>query len=346
MFETVLVADRGAAARRVVRTCQRLGARTVVVHAADDGAAPAVRAADEAVPLGGAGWADSYGDPRRVLEAARRTGAEAVHPGAGWLAEDPALARAVIEEGLVWLGVPPEALERTEQQTAELVAGLGLAPAGPSGRLLAVTTVLTGDEHRVVGVREQHRSGGVPLLDVAPPDLPAELLARCEHAALVVARAAGSGALATVGLVVDGDQVGVTAVLPPLLPGSAATEAATGVDLVALQLQLAAGDEPELEPRPARAVSLHLRVPDRYAGRLRRWSLPSDDDALVVDAAVRKGDRVHVGSDRTLAVVTVRADDDAALWQRARAALDAVVVEGVPTNLPALHAATRPGGPA
>jgi acetyl/propionyl-CoA carboxylase alpha subunit len=346
VFETVLVADRSATARRVVRTCQRLGARTAVVHGDDDGGSPAVRAADEAVPLGGSGWADSYGDPLRVLEAAQRTGAEAVHPGAGWLAEDPALARAVHDAGLVWLGVAPEALERTEEQTAALVRELGLTPAAgrPAPRLLVATTVQDGAGVRLLGLREQLRIEGAPALDLAPAALPAEVQQRCEHAALVVARAAGAGPLAAVGLALDGDDVTVLSVLPPLLPGSSATETATGVDLVALGLCLAA-DDPAPDASPgASAVALHLRAGDRYAGRLRRWSLPDDDGdgngprGLRVDAAVRKGDRLQVGSDRTLAVLTVGGSDAADALSRARATLDAVVVEGLPSSLPALHA--------
>jgi acetyl/propionyl-CoA carboxylase alpha subunit len=339
VFETVLVADRGAAAARVVRTCQRLGARTVVVHAADDGGSPAVRAADEAVPLGGSGWSESYGDPRRVLEAARRTGAEAVHPGAGWLAEDAALAREVLAEGLTWLGVPPEALERTEQQTAELARSLGLLPAAATGRRLVVTTLNDGQTARVLGVREQHRRDGAPLVDAAPAELPGEVLGRCEHAALVVAQAVGAGPLVAVGLTVGSeDDVGVAAVLPPLLPGFSATEVSAGLDLVELQLRLAAGEQAPGGTRGRHGLALHLRVADQYAGRLRRWSLPADDDDVRVDAAVRRGDRVQVGSDRTLAVLSVEADHRPALLTRARAVLDDVVVEGVPTTLPALRA--------
>jgi len=216
VFETVLVADHGPLARRVVRTCQRLGARTVVVHADDDRNAPAVKAADEAVPLGGSGWADTYGDARKLLEAADRTDAQAVHPGGGPLAEDAALARAVLEAGLVWLGGPPEALERTQQQMAELAGSIGLAPAAPQGRRLVVTTL----HDAVLGIREQARRDGAPLLDRQPVDLPDEVLRCVEHAALVVARAAGGGPLNAVGLTVDGETVGVAAVLPVLLLGS------------------------------------------------------------------------------------------------------------------------------
>lgn len=338
MFETVLVADRGPAARRVVRTCEHLGARTVVVHTPHDRDAPAVKAADEAVPIGGTGWADSYGDPQKVLEAAQRTGAEAVHPGAGPLAEDARLARVVLDAGLTWLGLSPEALERTDQQTAELAGSVGLAPASAAGRRLVVTTL----DGAVVGVREQvRRDDGTPLYDRQPADLPPDVLAQAEHAALVMARAAGAGPLAAVGLTVDGEAVGVAAVLPVLLLGSAATEEAAGIDLVEVQLRLACDEALPVARGNRHGIALHLRAADRFAGRLRRWTLPSvaEQDDVRVDAGVGKGDRLSLASDRTLAVVTVTADDGASLLDRARRAVDDIVVEGVPTSLPALREA-------
>jgi acetyl/propionyl-CoA carboxylase alpha subunit len=341
VFETVLVADRSAAARRVVRTCQRLGARTVAVHADDDRAAPGVRAADEAVPLGGRGWSESYGDVQKVLEAARRVDAQAVHPGGGWLAEDAALAHAVLDAGLVWLGLPPAALDRGPAQMAELARSVGLVPASAGGRRLVATTLEDGDRLRVLGVREQHRdAAGAPLLDVQPVDLPPHVLQQVEHAALVVARAAGAAPLVAVGLTLGaaGD-VGVDGLLPVLLPGFSATEAASGVDLVALQLRTAAGQAPEAAGPGAHGLALHLRAADRYAGRLRRWTLPTSDDldGVRFDTAVARGDRVTLSSERTLAVLTVEGADRSTVLRRALSALDGVVVQGLPTTLPALR---------
>lgn len=340
MFETVLVADRGATARRVVRTCQRSGARTVVVHAADDGEAPHVRIADEAVPLGGSGWAQSYGDPVKVIEAARRTGAQAVHPGAGPLGGDIELARAVVEAGLAWLGLPVEVLDRTEQQAAELLVAHGVPLAGRDGRLLVVTVLDTAGRARVLGVREPLLEGSTPRADRQPVGLPAAVLERAEHLALLTARTAGAGALAAVALRVSpSGEVGVGSLLPVLTPGSSTTEAVAGVDLVALQLRLAAGDRlPRSGSSSAHAVALHLRVADRFAGRLRRLSLPHDVEGVAVDAAAAPGDRVSLASDRTLAVLTVAAPDPAGLRSRAATALDAVEVEGVPTSLGSLRA--------
>lgn len=340
MFETVLVADRGPVARRVVRTCQRSGARTVVVHASGDGGSPAVRAADEAVPLGGRDWGESYGDPLKLIEAARRTGAQAVHPGGGPLAEDAALAVAVRDAGLVWVGLPPEVLALSESRIADLVRQAGLGAASPRGRRLIATVTADGGAGTVLGVREQLSRDGGPVVDLQPAGLPAEVLTAVEHAALVVVRATGAGPLAAVGLTLDGADVGVAAVLPVLLPGSSACEAAAGIDLVALQLRQAAGEAAGPASARGHAVALHVRVADRFAGRLRRFApVPDDVDDVAVDAAVVARDRLAVSSDRTLAVVTVTAPDRAAALARAREVAAAAVVEGVPTSLPAVRAA-------
>ena len=111
VFDTVLIANRGEIAVRVIRTLRRLGIRSVAVHSDADAAARHVREADVAVRIGPAPARDSYLDPARILEAAARTGAQAVHPGYGFLSENTAFAQACADAGVVFVGPPASAVE-------------------------------------------------------------------------------------------------------------------------------------------------------------------------------------------------------------------------------------------
>jgi acetyl-CoA carboxylase biotin carboxylase subunit len=112
MLESVLVANRGEIARRVIRTARTMGIRAVAVYSDADADLPYVREADEAVHIGPAQPARSYLDAAALIEAARKTGAAAVHPGYGFLAENADFARRVIEAGLTWVGPDPVAIEQ------------------------------------------------------------------------------------------------------------------------------------------------------------------------------------------------------------------------------------------
>jgi propionyl-CoA carboxylase alpha chain/3-methylcrotonyl-CoA carboxylase alpha subunit len=110
MIGSLLVANRGEIARRVVRTARRLGIRTIAVYSEADADALHVREADYAVPIGPAPARESYLVGEAILAAARETGAEAIHPGYGFLSENADFAEAVIAAGLIWVGPPPAAI--------------------------------------------------------------------------------------------------------------------------------------------------------------------------------------------------------------------------------------------
>ncbi len=142
MLRSVLVANRGEIARRVFRTCREMGIATVAVFSDADSEAPFVREADAAVRLPGSAPADTYLRGDLILEAAARAGAEAIHPGYGFLSEDAGFARAVIAAGLTWIGPPPEAVEAMGSKLAakELMAAAGV-PILPGGEVDPMTAL-------------------------------------------------------------------------------------------------------------------------------------------------------------------------------------------------------------
>ncbi len=156
MFGKVLIANRGEIALRVIRACQELGVRSVAVYSEADARAPHVREADEAVCIGPPPSAQSYLLGDKLIEVAQQTGAEAIHPGYGFLSERAWFARAVRDAGLVFVGPPAEAIEAMGSKTAarQLVIAAGV-PVVPG------TTEALRDAEEAIAVAE---SFGFPVL--------------------------------------------------------------------------------------------------------------------------------------------------------------------------------------
>jgi acetyl-CoA carboxylase biotin carboxylase subunit len=144
MFRKVLIANRGEIAVRVTRACREMGITTVAVYSEVDRKSLHVRYADEAYPIGPAPSSESYLRIDRVVEAARRSGADAIHPGYGFLAENPKFVGACQEAGIVFIGPPVEAMElmgsKTASRQAVIKAGLPVVP-GTDRNLESLTEI-------------------------------------------------------------------------------------------------------------------------------------------------------------------------------------------------------------
>ena len=424
MFARVLVANRGEIALRVLRTLDGLGIEGVAVYSDADADAPHVRAAGRAVRLGPAPVAESYLDIERVVAAALETGAEAVHPGYGFLSERPDFARACREAGLAFVGPSPEAMallgDKAAAKQAAADAGVPVVPglhgvslgdeeilgwagtqelpllvkavAGGGGKGMRVVRSLDELPEALRGARSEARAafgddrllierwierprhievqvladehGSVlhlgerecslqrrhqKVIEEAPsPVVGPDLRERLGAAAVELARSCGytnAGTVEFLAAADDPSQFFFLEMNARLQVEHPVTEAVTGLDLVELQLRVAAG-----EPLPLRqdelAMSGHAVEARIYAedpqsgflpssGRIVAWRVPA---GARVDSGVEEGTEVTSHYDPLLAKLIVHGTDREAALGKLGAALRGLVVVGPATNVPYLRA--------
>jgi acetyl/propionyl-CoA carboxylase alpha subunit len=319
-IESVLVAGRGPAACAVVLACSRLDVKSVAVHSESERNARHVRLADDAVLLGPAPATESYLAVDRIVEAARRSGVQAVLPVPPALAGNARLAAAVKAAGLVWVGPDPEVLER--------LGGDGVEPASARGLLAWVTA----DGLRLATPVDRDRAAGIARVSWTP-DEPRQLPAAARRLAEV-----GWRGLVTVGVDPDGELAEVAA---GFSLDMAVLERAHGVDAVELALHSAAAPrsaaaDPVAEPRAAVVAQLRATLPPGRPGRV-TGRLPStgrvraEGGAEVVGVTgYEPGDRLDGWYDALLATTSAGAPDVPTAARAVSAALSGLPETGVP----------------
>jgi acetyl-CoA/propionyl-CoA carboxylase biotin carboxyl carrier protein len=418
-FRAVLVANRGEIARRVIRTLRRLGIRSIAVYSDADAGAPHVREADDAIRIGPAAASASYLDVAAVVEAARRSGAEAIHPGYGFLSENVELARAAAAAGIVFIGPGERALEvmgdkiRAKEHVARhgvpTVPGFSAAgmddaeiarvaehtgypllvkpSAGGGGKgmqvvrdaadlpsalesarrvaraafgddTLLLERLLERPRHIEVQILADAHGGVIHLgerectlqrrhqkvIEEAPsPAIDAATRDRLGRAACAAAASVdyrGAGTVEFLVAAAHPEEFFFIEMNTRLQVEHPVTEEITGVDLVAEQLRIAAGEPLSLRQDEVRfeGHAVEARV---YAESPERGFVPSVGDILLfqsapgvrTDAAIETGSSVTADYDPMIAKVIARGPDRASALAALDEALRRTVVLGVETNI-------------
>jgi 3-methylcrotonyl-CoA carboxylase alpha subunit/acetyl-CoA/propionyl-CoA carboxylase biotin carboxyl carrier protein len=420
-ISTLLVANRGEIALRVIRAAQQAGLRTVAVYSDADREAPHVRAADTAVRIGPTPASQSYLNIDAIIEAARKTGADAVHPGYGFLSERAPFARAVTDAGLTFVGPTAEVMEQMGRKdiareiavaagvpvvpSAELSGGdpatavaapdksayplLVKAAAGGGGKGMRIVrdpadfaasleaarrealsafgddTILVEryvehGRHVEVQVLADHHGNVVHLferdcsaqrrhqkvIEEAPaPTISADVRRLLTESAVALAKQVGYTNAGTVEFLVSGDEVFFLEMNTRLQVEHPVTELVTGLDLVQLQLRVAAGlplpfgqddisvDGHAFEARVYAEDAFHGFLPQAGVAESVRWS-----PRARIDAALEPGQEVSTSYDPMLGKVIVHGSTREAARRALVTALDDTAIVGLTTNLGFLRA--------
>jgi propionyl-CoA carboxylase alpha chain len=419
MITSVLVANRGEIARRVFRTCRSLGLSTVAVFSDPDADAPHVTEADAAVRLPGATPSDTYLRAELIIEAARTGGADAIHPGYGFLSENAAFARAVIGAGLTWIGPSPEAIDSMgskieskrmmaeagvpvlteldpDQVTAADLPVLIKASAGGGGRGMRIVHLLddlpgevelasaeaasafgdptvfcepylaTGrhievqimaDEHGTVWAVGERECSIQRRHQKVVEEAPSPLVERIDgmrkelfDASRAAADAIGYTGAGTVEFLADDEgRFFFLEMNTRLQVEHPVTECTTGLDLVALQIEVANGGalDPEPPPTHGHALEVRLYAEDPAAdwqpqsGRLHRVDVPGVDvefgpgvrvAGLRLDSGVVDGSVIGIHYDPMLAKVIAWAPTRTRAATALASSLAKARIHGVVTN--------------
>lgn len=419
MFDRVLIANRAEIACRIAASCRRLGVETVAVHSEPDAGARHVRHADHAVALQGPPGR-IYLDGDQIIAAALRSGAQAVHPGYGFLSEDPLFARAVQDAGLVWIGPEPATIETMGDKinARNLMAETGMpvadgtaepvtdadsaaahaekigypimlkAAAGGGGIGMSIINGEDGLRRAFDSARERAErlfgssailleryiprarhvelqilglsDGRIVVLgerdcsiqrrhqkiaeETPAPNLSEDLRSRMHAAVGTAAQAIGYRGAGTIECLVDTERHDFVflEMNTRLQVEHPVTELVWGIDLVAEQLRVAAGEPPGFDPdtvRPAgHALELRIYAEDPRTflpgpGKLTTWRPPSGD-GIRVDSGYDEGDTVTQYYDPLMAKLCIWGTDRHDALERARKALERFYVSGPKCNLP------------
>ncbi|MBX3054264.1 MAG: acetyl-CoA carboxylase biotin carboxylase subunit [Caldilineaceae bacterium] len=350
MIRSILVASRGEIAVRIIRTCQEMGIRTVAIYTPADADALHVQLADKAVAIESSTGGDAYGDGAAILAVAGESGVDAIHPGAGVLAQDAGFARQVAEAKMAWIGAGAETLERIaapEALRAALVTVDVVAAGDPSpnenGDFRRVIFQVFGDSQGNtihLGERECsiHRGQRVLVAETPSPALHSELRARMGRAAVAAAKAAGLVGAGSVTFLLDGESGFVFAgIQSGLAVEHPVTELVAGLDLVRWQIRVADGGQlplrqEQVQPR-GHAIGCHICAEDpangfaSAPGTILRLAEPTGP-GIRVDSGLQSGDVLRDGDDSLIAKVSVYAENRAAAVNRMDRALRSFVALG------------------